>query len=77
MYLVDIWCNKVDSEGYLYCESTGLSFSLHTSPHKDNTEPVNDLHEGNEAEAQEQTKHSAKRGDEIYDGHPLASLIFF
>ena len=61
-------------EGYPYCEST---FSLHTSPHKDNAEPVDDLHEGNEAEAQEQTKHSAKRGDEVYDGHPLASIIFF
>ena len=56
------------------CESI---FSLHTSPHKDNAEPVDDLHEGNEAEAQEQTKHSAKRGDEINDGHPLAPLIFF
>ena len=53
------------------------SFPQHSSPDEDNTEPVDDLHEGNEAEAQEQTKHSPKRGDEVYDGHPLASLIFF
>ena len=48
MYLVDIWCRIVDSEGYPYCEST---FSLQTSPHKDNAEPVDDFHEGNEAES--------------------------
>ena len=42
-----------DSEGYLYlyCESTVLSFSLHTPPDKDNAEPVDDLHEGNEAKS--------------------------
>ena len=40
------------------------------------TEPVEDLHEGDETEAEEETKHSAKGGDEVYRGHLQASLIF-
>ena len=40
-------------------------------------EPVEDLHEGDETEAEEETKHSAKGGDKINYGHPLASLILF
>ena len=39
-------------------------------------EPVEDLHEGDEAEAEEETKHSTEGGDEVYRGHLQASLIF-
>ena len=39
-------------------------------------EPVEDLHEGDETEAEEETKHSTKGGDEVYRGHLQASLIF-
>ena len=44
---------------------------------EDHNEPVEDLHEGEEAEPEEEAEQAAQRGDKVNRRHPLTPLILW
>ena len=51
------------------------SFPEHRPPCHDDPEPVDNLHKGHEAEAEEQPEQSSQRGNEVDYGHLLTPLV--
>ena len=51
------------------------SLSHDDSAAQDRTEPVDDLQEGDEAEAEEEAKHASQRGEEVCCCHLRAPLV--
>ena len=50
--------------------------SVHHTPRPPDNDPVDDLEEGDDAEAEKEAEESSKRGDEVHWAHPDAPLIF-
>ena len=44
---------------------------------EDDNEPVEDLHEGEEAEPEEEAEQATQRGDKVNRSHPLTPLILW
>ena len=51
--------------------------SPHDVPEEPDDEPVDDLEEGDEAEAKAETEETAHAGDEVDGSHPLDPLVLW
>ena len=49
---------------------------MHDAPRPPDNDPVYDLDEGDDAEAEKEAEESSKRGDEVHWSHPDAPLEF-
>ena len=49
---------------------------MHNASRPPDNDPVDDLDEGDDAEAEKEAEESSKRGDEVHRAHPDAPLKF-
>ena len=49
---------------------------MHHTPRPPDNDPVDDLDEGDDAEAEKETEEPSERGDEVHRAHPDAPFKF-